>query len=244
MAAPVGALLATNNSILSTADLTAELPEFISVSANASGHPQQRVQELFDNTGGWRQARVDLSDFAGASDLQLRFDFSTAGTMNQGTPGDEFGDFFDISRAQQNNFDGAFIDDIMIGFAERGEMVTGPSVGEHFLRRAAESGSSGTHRGPGGSVPVGDSTRYRIRCNGQRHASGNRRRAGSSIPMIDMVESLLRLGDQNVEREQGQTSDRVEHSAICLASTVFGSMRGCATRPVHRIRVPCGICRH
>ena len=77
-------LLATNNSILSTAATTAELPRFISTSSNASTHPRQRVQEVFDNTDGWRQARVDLSDFAGASNLQIRFDFSTAGTMNQG----------------------------------------------------------------------------------------------------------------------------------------------------------------
>jgi hypothetical protein len=42
------------------------------------------VVEAFDNTGGWRQARVDLSNFAGRSGLKLRFDFSTAGSMNVG----------------------------------------------------------------------------------------------------------------------------------------------------------------
>ena len=36
------------------------------------------VQEIFG--GGWRQARVDLSPFAGDSDVKLRFDFSTAGS--------------------------------------------------------------------------------------------------------------------------------------------------------------------
>lgn len=42
------------------------------------------VIETYDNTNGWRQARVDLSNYAGMSDLKLRFDFSTAGSMNVG----------------------------------------------------------------------------------------------------------------------------------------------------------------
>jgi hypothetical protein len=42
------------------------------------------VQELFDNTNGWRQARIDLSPFAGSDKLRLRFDFSSAGEMNVG----------------------------------------------------------------------------------------------------------------------------------------------------------------
>ncbi|PHS17010.1 MAG: hypothetical protein COA78_03460 [Blastopirellula sp.] len=41
------------------------------------------VQELFDNEG-WRQARIDLSAFAGHSDIRLRFDFSTGGSINLG----------------------------------------------------------------------------------------------------------------------------------------------------------------
>ncbi len=41
------------------------------------------VSETFDNSG-WRQARVDLSNFAGRAGLKLRFDFSTAGSMNLG----------------------------------------------------------------------------------------------------------------------------------------------------------------
>ena len=42
------------------------------------------VQPLFDSTGNWRQARVDLSPFAGQSNLKLRFEFSTAGDTNLG----------------------------------------------------------------------------------------------------------------------------------------------------------------
>jgi hypothetical protein len=38
------------------------------------------VQQLFDNTGSWRQARIDLADFAGMGNLQMRIEYSTAGT--------------------------------------------------------------------------------------------------------------------------------------------------------------------
>ncbi|MFV1965863.1 MAG: hypothetical protein ACC628_10600, partial [Pirellulaceae bacterium] len=41
------------------------------------------VQKLFDNTG-WRQVRIPLSRFAGEDNLRLRFDVSTAGSMNVG----------------------------------------------------------------------------------------------------------------------------------------------------------------
>lgn len=34
---------------------------------------------LFDNTTGWRQARVSLATFAGKQDVRLRFEFSTSG---------------------------------------------------------------------------------------------------------------------------------------------------------------------
>ncbi|MEL6105156.1 MAG: tandem-95 repeat protein [Planctomycetota bacterium] len=39
------------------------------------------VQELFDDGGTWRQARVDLSSFAGNENVRVRFDVSTAGSM-------------------------------------------------------------------------------------------------------------------------------------------------------------------
>jgi len=42
------------------------------------------TQEGFDNSDVWRQVRVDLAEFAGRDNLKLRFDFSTAGTMNVG----------------------------------------------------------------------------------------------------------------------------------------------------------------
>jgi hypothetical protein len=42
------------------------------------------VQNIWDNTGGWRQVRVPLNNFAGRESLRLRFDFATAGEINVG----------------------------------------------------------------------------------------------------------------------------------------------------------------
>jgi len=133
-------LLATNNSPKSG---TSELPDFISHSrlANA-GDDRQRIQELFDNSNSWRQARVDLSDYTGLTGLRLRFDFSTAGTLvttglatndtglpagqvSIDTPVDAYGDLTNPERGQNNNHEGFYIDDIIVGWSERGEMITG-----------------------------------------------------------------------------------------------------------------------
>ena len=51
---------------------------------NENSERNQRVQELFDSSGSWRQARVDLADFAGESSIMLRFDFSTGGDLDRG----------------------------------------------------------------------------------------------------------------------------------------------------------------
>ncbi|MCU0870776.1 MAG: pre-peptidase C-terminal domain-containing protein, partial [Pirellulaceae bacterium] len=48
--------------------------------------PEQAIDrsETFDNTGSWRQARIDLAPLAGQEHIRLRFDFSTAGGMTSG----------------------------------------------------------------------------------------------------------------------------------------------------------------
>ena len=78
-------LLATNNHSARVQNVYPgyELPDHPSVSSRMSLAPGQVVQELFDNTDGWRQARIDLGEYAGESNIQLRFDFATAGTMNE-----------------------------------------------------------------------------------------------------------------------------------------------------------------
>ncbi|MFP6763660.1 MAG: hypothetical protein VB858_08580, partial [Planctomycetaceae bacterium] len=147
-------LLTTNNTPLAagipTGTAASEIPFFQSHSrlANVSDD-RQRVQGLFD-TAEWRQARVDLSDFVGQTDLKLRFDFSTAGTItdpdvtnNDPTLGthltdaagtvtvDAAGDLNAVSRGQNNQFEGFYIDDIIIGFSERGEMITGATANQN-----------------------------------------------------------------------------------------------------------------
>ena len=130
-------MLTTNNSALNS-----ELPRFLSTSSTLGNFDdRQRVQELFDTVADpvtglevvFRQARVDLSEFAGASEIVLRFDFATSGDISDPShpqfsaplPGDERGNFDHPGRARLNNFRGFYIDDIIVGFAERGEMATG-----------------------------------------------------------------------------------------------------------------------
>ncbi|MCA9092408.1 MAG: choice-of-anchor L domain-containing protein, partial [Planctomycetaceae bacterium] len=87
-------LVATNNSSRSSNDGETELPFQDYDSSNATFRSNQGVQELFDNTGAWRQARIDLGDFAGNSNIRLRFEFSTSATLN-GLSGDASGRFDD-----------------------------------------------------------------------------------------------------------------------------------------------------
>ncbi|WP_417395854.1 Calx-beta domain-containing protein [Gimesia chilikensis] len=131
-------LVATNNSTKSNSSNDWELPTYIthtsSENTNGADTGRDYVQELFDNTGVWRQARVDLSDFAGESDLMLRFDYSTAGTLGtlnnfeSDVRGDVTTAFENNRRGQLNTGEGFYIDDIIVGFAERGEMVTGANT--------------------------------------------------------------------------------------------------------------------
>ncbi len=63
----------------------------LAINPNPTTLPHFRVQETFE-TANWRQARVDLSPLAGRSNVRLRIDFSSAGSLNVGhsrTQGDE-----------------------------------------------------------------------------------------------------------------------------------------------------------
>ncbi|MBX3414227.1 MAG: DVUA0089 family protein [Pirellulales bacterium] len=133
-------MLATNNSIRSLVGVfEGELPSY----ASHSGTGQQRVQELYDNGGTdqWSQARIDLGDFAGQGNLILRFEFATAGAIADPSsprytgdlPGDIYGNIRDERRGQNNNHGGFFVDDVIIGFAERGEMVTGAPINSEMF---------------------------------------------------------------------------------------------------------------
>ncbi|HQU41252.1 MAG TPA: sialidase family protein, partial [Pirellulales bacterium] len=123
---------------------SSELPGFDSASATTPAttlngvpvvDPRQQVQQLFDGSGEWRQARVDLSNYAGQGNLMLRFDFSSAGALGpvtSGTPGDKFGNYNNPLRGQNNQHEGFYVDDVTVGFAERGEMVTNASANTQY----------------------------------------------------------------------------------------------------------------
>ncbi len=105
-------------------------------SSNPAVTPLQQT-----NFGPWRQARIELDSFAGQEGLRLRFEYDgVSAGLNEG----------------------AYVDDIIIGFAERGEMVTGAGTNPTFaanpnapageihsgdyqleIRRADEFGTSG-----------------------------------------------------------------------------------------------------
>ena len=82
--------LATDNLAVSnpatTPPTVGELPSYISAEGGTylGEKANQNMQPLWTNTGYWRQARVDLGDFAGESNLQLMFSFSAAGSMGVG----------------------------------------------------------------------------------------------------------------------------------------------------------------
>ncbi|MEO8493503.1 MAG: choice-of-anchor L domain-containing protein, partial [Planctomycetota bacterium] len=77
-------------------------------SSNSTEVSAQNLINIPQTVGGWRQLRLSLGAFAGKSDLRLRFEY------------------LDNSAAPT---EGVYIDDLIIGFAERGEMVTFPPPG-------------------------------------------------------------------------------------------------------------------
>lgn len=201
-------LLATNNSVLSSTANTGELPRFISPNVEASTHPRQQVQELFDNSGGWRQARVDLSNYAGVAQLQFRFDFTTAGAM-PGPGGIQFGDpssfgnLNDNRRGQNNSFEGFYIDDVIVGFAERGEMVTNSGAQSAYFTIPQNPNPADPSQ-----ILVGQ---YQLEIRrGTEYAQvvDNLNPDIVHYQLFDTNTRLLpefsRLGDRNLHRDQGQ----------------------------------------
>ncbi len=210
-------LLATNNSVLSTPQTPAELAQFLSTSANGAGAGKtqtQVVQELFD-TANWRQARVDLRDYAGQSNITLRFDFSTYGTLNQGLPGDGSGDITNPRGGRDNNFEGFYIDDIVVGYAERGEIVSGDAGGNSLNTVAYNVPENPDLQAP--EQALAGAYQLEIR-RGTEFIAGEGG-AGNPVTAIDALtlvsQGLLQdtnyrfirensgLGDRNLPREQG-----------------------------------------
>ncbi|RLS43190.1 MAG: hypothetical protein DWH83_05235, partial [Planctomycetota bacterium] len=218
-------LLATNNSSLSAANTTdAELPTVSSASSSISQYPNQHVQELFD-TDNWRQARVDLGKWAGNADIRLRFDFHTAGEFDAtqvDANGNRInaitglanttGNFNSPARGQNNQFEGFYVDDIIVGFAERGEMVTAAQTSAQNPTSATSVFAVST---PPGAPAQALQGAYQLEI---RHGTDYSALASDSADMqifrtFDTNDRLISTaysatgalrGDSNLPREQGQ----------------------------------------
>ncbi|WP_339733694.1 Calx-beta domain-containing protein [uncultured Gimesia sp.] len=235
--------LATNNSTLAPATNpdAGELSSYITTSEREGvGNANQQVQELFDNSGVWRQARVDLGEFVGRSDLRLRFDFSTSGTISSHLssdntpngptggilqmPGDLTGNIFSNQQAQNNDFEGFYIDDIIIGFSERGELVTGSQTDQTDFFNVPQNPTFGapTQLLSGAyQLEIRRGTDYAAPPNGQlpdlvisTQFDTNDRLVREIIEASDSLNG--QLGDRNLTRQQGHIS--IESNTITSAS--------------------------
>ena len=142
-------LVATNNGNRNSAPQNtmggsgtfSELPAYPSHSATQTPKDaRQSIQELFD-TDNWRQARIDLGKFSGKADVKFRFDFTTSGDVNDASVDSKtYGNLNDRDRSLNNQFEGFYVDDIIVGFAGRGEMVTtdNPALNGAFFNVPAD----------------------------------------------------------------------------------------------------------
>lgn len=241
--------LATNNSTRApaTSPNDGELSTYLTASQRegldsfAQINENQQVQELFDNTGVWRQARIDLSEFVGRSDLKLRFDFATSGTFSSSlssdnTPndgdnsvdqmqGDHTGNILSNQQAQNNNFEGFYIDDIIIGFAERGEMVTGAQADQTAFYDLPQNPTFGAP-----TQLLEGAYQLEIRRGTQYAAPPNMMREDLVVftqfdtndrlvrEVVDLTDTTINAqqGDRNLARQQGHIS--IESNTISSAS--------------------------
>ncbi|QDT78587.1 Calx-beta domain protein [Gimesia maris] len=238
--------VATNNSVTAS-PLTpdaGELSSFLSASAREGAdsingvYEKQHVQELFepvrDDEGNlinatWRQARVDLSAFVGKGELKLRFDFSTAGaiTNDQSMPGDEFGNFNGNGQAKNNKYQGFYIDDIIVGFTERGETVTGATSGLTEFT----STPSNPHPNASQDIALGpyllqirQASNYAVQPNGNYPGTVIETQFDTNDRLIP---ELGLQGDLNPVKQQGQIvieSNTISHSAEDAISVDAGNI--------------------
>ena len=111
------------------------LPVPINVASTREDVAQAIQQALADTYAGG-----ETEAFKQAGDLVriIGHDVSDPGVLpfTNGLPGDSFGNFSSLQRSQNNAIEGVYIDDIIIGFAERGEMVSDAPVNAGFSPNA------------------------------------------------------------------------------------------------------------
>ncbi|NDC63034.1 MAG: hypothetical protein EBZ59_03405, partial [Planctomycetia bacterium] len=256
-------VVASNNSIRSAAYTTqGELPAFASASSAASSLANQHVQELYD-TSEWRQARVDLGNWAGQTDIRLRFDFSTAGELDgtqrdatgkqvndiagyANTTGQFSGNEFSgaQTRGANNTFEGFYVDDVIIGFAERGEMVTGAAKAQTGFLDFTKAGDVDTTtpaaRDP--QVPAQNlSGAYQLEIRRGTATGSQPQKNLSDVKVTRQFDTNADLtgadaGDSNTLREQGQFL--IENNMIVAAATYGISIDAAARDPYTNMPVP------
>ncbi|MHB8954104.1 MAG: dockerin type I domain-containing protein [Pirellulaceae bacterium] len=84
------------------------------------------IQELYDNTNSWRQARIQLAPWAGMDNLKLRFDFSTAASMDVGATGGV--DIRGIASNQIRDGETLVIDGAVVFEFDFGHILVAPSA--------------------------------------------------------------------------------------------------------------------
>ncbi|MGB8854157.1 MAG: fibronectin type III domain-containing protein [Pirellulales bacterium] len=223
--------IASNNAVRGGSQ---DLPGFISASSAMSTESNQLAQELYD-TSNWRQLRVDLGTYVGESDIRLRFDFSTAGMFDpnavdaNGTllnqiskPANDRGNFGSPERGQRNKYEGFYLGSLTVGFAERGEAVSGAtSAASSFFGVSATGGS-----GPNKEVLEGA---YQLQI----------RRGPNKLGVVDtnatFIASRRLLGDQNQPREQGQfiISNNIVRAAADYGISIDAGERDAGTDMPH-----------
>jgi hypothetical protein len=231
-------VVATNNSARSEYKTDkGELPNFISASSALTTASNQHVQELYD-TASWRQARIDLGNWAGATNLRLRFDFSTAGEFDAhqtnangtltnniagfaGTTGEFTGNENTNARTRgaNNNFEGFYVDDVIIGYAERGEMVTGATKNQAGFFDIATPPAASTYlaeqilTGPY-QLEIRRGTEYGKIPDTALDDVGIERQFDTNA---DLVVANGFLGDANQPRQQGQFI--IENNSVSNAAS-------------------------
>ncbi len=111
------------------------------------------IREIHDGGGTWRQARIDLSQFAGRDNLRIRFDFSTASDMEIGNLQMQGAYLTVVPAAQLRDGDtmvaGTVTFEIDLGFALLLPNAAGAKIGDN---------PTGTQRGEWITISDGTST--------------------------------------------------------------------------------------
>jgi hypothetical protein len=115
------------------------------------------------------------------------------------------GDFDKPTRGQNNGYEGFYIDDIIVGFAERGEMVTGATAGQTDFFSAGTPDPSDTvaTQSLQGSyqVEIRRGTEYAAQIN---PIKSDYQMYQTFDTNADLVAGNGALGDANQPRQQGQ----------------------------------------